>query len=225
MRNVLLISFLLLTASLIAQDCREYYPTTAGESFVLETYNRKDKLEARAEYEVLEATSSSMTYLAKMYDKKEDLLYEMEFDIRCEEGRIMVDMQEFVPPNSLEQMKSMDGVEVEIDGDYLEFPAELSAGMELEDASITVSVSMSALGNMMSTTVDITDRKVEGMEMVETPMGNLECFKVTQTTNIKAGFLKSESSESNYIHPEKGFVKSETFNKKGKLDSYTIRVE
>lgn len=220
----LLLSLLILPSIAKTQDCLQYYPLTQDDSFAFETYDHKDKLEARMEYTVIERSGNEITYHVKLFDKDGELSSEMDFDLLCENGVAKVNMKNFVPQRSLEQMQSLESMDLKVEGDYLEFPNALSVGMTLPDATMTMRATVEGLGTMMSTTVTISDRKVEGMATVTVPIGTFECFKMTSTTNVKSSFLKLKSQTVSYIDPEEGYVKSESFNKKGKLESYTIRV-
>lgn len=208
-----------------AQNCLQYYPYGQDAQFTLETYNKKDKLEGRIEYKVVEVTDDHITYHATFYDKKGEMTTEMTFDIVCEDGLAKIDMRNFMPQSNLEQMQGMESMEVELEGDAMEFPKALTVGQTLPDASMTMKASVDGMGSVMSTTINITDRKIEGKESVTVPYGTYECYRITQTSNVKMSFVNSTSTTVTYVHPEKGFLKSETFNKKGKLQSYTVRAK
>ncbi len=54
----------------------------------------------------------------------------------------------------------------ELEGDAMEFPKALTVGQTLPDASMTMKASVDGMGSVMSTTINITDRKIEGKESV-----------------------------------------------------------
>ena len=74
---------------------------------------------------------------------------------------------------------------------------------------------------MMTFKIDITERKVIGEETLNTPAGSFNCFKISQKIVMKT-VLKMEMNSIEWYSKEVGMVKSETYNKKNKLKSYTL---
>lgn len=222
MKNLLLIVLLAALTPLLGQDCLDYYPTDAGENFTVKTYNKKDKLENYAKYTVKDASDNKVTYYAEYYDDDDEQLYDVTFDILCENGKVKVDMQSMMSMDMLQKMQS-EGMEMEIESDYVEFPInELAAGKELPDANMSIKVKMEGMGTMMTMKSHVYDRKVEGMEEVEIEDQSFNCYKITATTDVDMGIMKNTSSTATFMSKEAGYVKSETYNKRGKLQSYTV---
>lgn len=207
--------------SLSAQDCLRYYPQETDGSFEIMTYNKKDKVESRAVYEVVERSDNQITYEATLYDKKDKEITTMTFAIYCEGDVLKVDMRNFMPANTLEQM-NMEGVDVDMESTDMAFPANLTVGQSLPDADISIKVTLNGMP-MLTTTSETTNRKVIAKESITTPMGTYECFVITGDFFAKMGFVKVQTSEKLFLHPEKGFLRSESYDKKGKLESYTVR--
>src|SRR5690606_32954803 len=93
-------------------------------------------------------------------------------------------------------------------------------GMTLDDAKITMEARMNGM-KIMTMNMEIKNRKVEAREKITTPAGTFDCFKITYDTYLKA-VVKREYKTTIWFSPEAGTVKSENYNKKGKLDSTTL---
>ncbi|MEQ9168598.1 MAG: hypothetical protein RLO12_20235, partial [Fulvivirga sp.] len=92
----------------------------------------------------------------------------------------------------------------------------LSVGMSLNDASLKMSGSIP-----FKMEVNIVNRKVEGKESITTPAGTFECYKITYTINTKS-IMSMETTGADWIAKEIGMVKSENYNKNGKLQGYSL---
>lgn len=222
LRTIGIALFLIASVSLAAQDCLKYYPQETDGSFEITTYDKKDRVEGRAEYTVVEKTADGVTYDATLYDKKDEELGSMQFGIYCEGDKLKVDMKNFMPTSTIEQMSSIEGMEVEMESEDMAFPNNMQVGDELPDANFSMKATVNGMPVLTTTSVT-TNRKVIGQESVTTPLGTFNCLVITGETNLKMGFVKSAVSEKLYLHPEKGFIKSETFDKKGKPDGYSVR--
>ena len=73
----------------------------------------------------------------------------------------------------------------------------------------------------MRLTINITNRKVVGVESVTVPAGTFECFKITYDMETKLGF-KASSSAVQWLNKGAGSVKTESYDKKGKLLGTTV---
>ena len=68
----------------------------------------------------------------------------------------------------------------------------------------------------MNMTVNVTDREVIGKETVTTKAGTYECYKVSQKMSMKY-IVNAQFSSVEYYAEGVGHVKSESYNKGGKL--------
>ena len=68
----------------------------------------------------------------------------------------------------------------------------------------------------------ITDREVLGKESVTTPAGTFDCYIITQSTHIKSMAANQKRTTKQWIAEGVGVVKSEDYNKKGKLDGTSV---
>lgn len=204
-----------------AQCNNPYYQLKEGTIIEMENYNQKDKLEGRTETMVTNFDETSTGYVAtiayKFYDKKDKVVTEGEYNLECENGIIKIDMSSFIPAESMTAFQDM---EVEVTMDQLNYPANISAGQNLDDASIKISTQNSPIP--MNMVFDITDRKVDGKESVTTPAGTFDCYKISYNTRSKMMMANMSFKNVEYLSEKCGTVKTETYRSNGKLTGYTL---
>lgn len=202
------------------QECEAYYPMDPGTVMEMTSYNAKGKEQGRNVQTILEKNGSgnliSATIKSEHFDKKDKPTLTQEYEIYCKDGVFSLDMKAMMNP---ETFASYENMEIEVDAEELEFPATVTPGMELPDATLTVSVSSGAM-NMMNISVQVTNRKVEGMEEITTPAGTFNCIKLSQDVTTKM-MIKIEAHSVDWYAPNTGVVRSESYNKNGKLNGYT----
>ena len=104
--------------------------------------------------------------------------------------------------------------------DQLEIPAELKVGQQLDDGNMEITAKNGPMP--INFTFEMTDRKVEGKQSVETPAGTFDCFKVSQKTKSKMMISSSKFRTVQYIAEKYGPVKSETYKSNGNLMGYSL---
>jgi ribosomal protein L11 len=114
-------------------------------------------------------------------------------------------------------------MEIKVDSKDMMYPTGLAAGQTLPDASITISAGSGGV-NLMNMVVNITNRKVAGNESVTVPAGTFDCFKITYDVETKFMF-KISSTVTEYVSYGVGNVKTETYDKKGKLMGTSLLTE
>lgn len=200
-----------------------------GTRWVMETYDRKDTLSSKSITTVKETNSMpdgaySAKIQGKVFDRKEKVLGAVDYEIRCQDGNILISMNSFLNP---EQMTTYQDMDVEIDGDFLELPSDIEPGMSLPDASVAVKIQNAGIA-VMTLTISISDRKVEKFETITTPAGTFECAKITYVTESKMGSaipINVSYSGAEWLAKGTGMVRSEQYDKKQNMVSYTLLSE
>lgn len=205
-----------------AYDCKAYLPEKEGTKLSYETMNHKDKVLSRHTLTVksIKEHHDTVYYTVDMEqtDKKGKETLDQELTMKCSEGRFFFDMESFIPAEAKEVL-SQQQVDMQIDSDYLALPSKLSEGMELEDGKIEMSLSM---GNtqLLSINVERYNRQVKGKETITVPAGTFECWKVTSDIRTKSFGKTEATSAAEWYKSGVGLIKSENYDKKGKLESY-----
>jgi len=206
---------------LVAQDCEPYYIDSQGAVIEMASYDKKDKLTGTTISTVKEikTTGNRIDWTVNVVskDEKGKDLTSGDLKMWCENGIFKMDMKNFIDEETL---KGFEGMELTMDATDLAYPRELSPGQTLPDGSITIKVASQGM-TMMTLVVKIYDRKVEAIEDITTPAGTFSCFKMTQTIETKTMF-KTIVKSTDWMAKKLGTVRSETYDKDGKLMSYMV---
>lgn len=221
-----LMAFVFAASPLSAQNCDMFKNNTRYE---YGTYDKKDKLEAKVAYVITDVTPNGggvdATMQVDLYDKKDKHQHTMTYKMQCQDGVVVVDMERFMGP---ETTKAFEGWDVEIQSEYITFPASASVGDALDDGQLTAKFTME--GGGLSGTVDIeaTEREVIEAGALETPAGSFDTYTISERyeSKIKMGPIKVKGFNmvnKTWYAPSLGLhVRTENWDKKGKkLQNYT----
>lgn len=219
----ILITLLFVTAAkvLFAQECSTYFSFKKGMKIELASYDKKDKLTATLKYEVLDYKpvngGFSLVFATETYDPKGKLLVKGESFGKCNNGDYLTDVRNI----SSEMIPKSADIKMNIDGDQMAYPANMKVGDKLKDANIKVSSSLPSGMTLMNITANISNRKVDTFETIDTPAGKFDCLKITYTLNVK--FMGNRTlSCTEYLAKGVGVIKQEQFDDKGKKQSSLI---
>lgn len=221
MKYISTLILLLFSIYMDAQDCRPYVPSEEGAKWEITNYNGKGKESGKVAYELISVAESgpgvTFTIRTTTFDAKGKEVYDSEFEAYCVDGVFEFDMAFKIDGGAMRSYQSMD---VEVDATKLTIPSmDEKAGTDLEDSSLKVGVSSGSV-KLLNMTILISDRKVEGKEELETPAGKFDCLVMTQKVNTKM-IIKLETTTKEWYSEDIGMVRSESFNKKGKLMGYS----
>lgn len=208
----------------LTQDCTIFIPGDVGTELYYEIKNGKGKLQATYSQKIIsikENGSETVFELLQTHkDPKdpENIIMQDTIGFRCKGNEFYIDMEKYLNQKQLEGFKNM---EIKLTTDDLMYPSKLSPGMNLKDGSISIEV-----GNgIMNMTTNIVNRKVEAREEITTPAGNFDCYKISENVQSKVGFIKVNMSNVTWIIQDIGTIRSESYNKRGKLDTVTELVK
>ena len=211
----ILLLFLFVTNTHTQSTCSTYYPFEEGSSFQITNYNKKGKKETVVNYNITNVTETSAMFNTQILDKKGKEITTSNYDIICENDLVSIDFKSMMSPDLFSQYKNID---MDFEGTNIELPNNLSVGQTLKDAEMKMTMNMS--GIKMNLGINIINRKVEAQESITTPAGTFDCYVITYDTEMKMG-LKRIGKNKEWIAKGVGLVKSENYNKKGKLISYS----
>ena len=219
LRSLLTFLAALGSAFLYAQDCSTFYQFSENAAYEYGLYDHKDKSQGRQIIRVsnVEETGGGLTATVNskfIPEKKNQETFEAESQITCTDGTLQMD----IAMNMSQMTSQFSEMEVSMEGDPLMIPSDLTVGQTLPDATTKIKSGMNGM-SLMTVTLSVTDRKVEGKETITTPAGSFECYKITQTTSMKTIMSKSFTTEEFYAEGV-GLVRTNTYKKNGKLESY-----
>ncbi len=212
---------LILLANLLTaqNNCSPFLPMEEGATWELTDYSPKGKVQGIIRYELLEVEEDGddMTFTVKTtsLDKNEDEVFVSEFEAYCKDGEFSYDMSFMMDGQAMQAYESM---EVDVDGSNYALPdLDAPAGTKLPDASLRITVQGPIAINM---TVDITDRSIDAREEITTPAGTFDCVALSQVVKTKT-IMKVEASSKEWYSPGVGVVRTESYNRKGKMTGYS----
>jgi len=220
MKKLFLIGAILILSITTFAQCNQFYNVKEGTNWTTSNFTAKGKLQGKTIQKVTAYSESSngfeATFEITSVDDKGEQTMLGSSTMRCEDGVIYFDMEDMFPE---EQMQSMQGFDMTVDGTNLELPANLKVGETLKDAEINLHISASPM--KLNFKVNITDRQVLAEENLKTPAGDFDCFKLSQNVYMKT-IGKMEMKTIEWYSEGVGMVKSESYNKKGKMTGYSI---
>ncbi|MDD2381630.1 MAG: hypothetical protein PHV35_08015, partial [Mariniphaga sp.] len=113
--------------------------------------------------------------------------------------------------------------EIKITGNKMEIPSNPQPGDILPDASVEMALKLGIVNMRMA--AEVTNRKVEAIEDISVPAGSFNCYRFSSDINSIALGIKVNTKSKEWYAKGIGTVKSESYDKKGKLQSYTILTE
>lgn len=224
MRTVLIVLCTLFTASVSAQNgCSTYFPFTEGMTLEYQYFNKKDKLEATSTQSIQEVSESGGETTAKvstrMKDAKGKESIDGSFTVTCSGGVFEMDMSQMVPAESMAALGGGDA-EMKMSGDGFRLPTDAEIGQDLPDSENTIEFKAGVMN--MKMTLNLIDQKVEAHETITTPAGTFDCIRFSYVAATKMSIMKTENRTVNWYAEGVGTVRSETYGKNGKLDSYMV---
>jgi hypothetical protein len=211
------------TSAQAQYSCSKFYPFSEGAKSQLTLYDGKGRSSGMVEYQIMNiqdnGSSQTATMKTQLTDDKGKMVSGSEYEATCSDGVVSIDFKSLMRPEMMKAYGDMD-VDTEITGTNLDLPNNLSVGQSLPDAEINIQLSISGMNMNMKTA--ITDRKVLAKETITTPAGTFDCFVLTQTMNLKSMAANQSRTSKQWVSEGVGVVKTEDYNRKGKLDGYSL---
>jgi len=218
----LLLSF---SFSLSAQDCEPYIPQSEGSTWTIGNFNAKGKLEGRTHFELksIESNGTKTTFVIymKVEDQKGKEQFESEYTAECEKGKFSIDMLFKLNQQITDSFKNM---EIDVDASEFYLPQfNETVGTELPDSYMNIQASSNGTP-IMKINFQIKDRKIDSKEEYTTSAGTFDCIVLSQSFQMKL-IIAVNGSTKEWYAKDVGMVRSESYNKNGKLQGYSELVE
>lgn len=210
-------------------DGKPYYALKKGAKIVYTFYDGKGKVTGYNNQEILEIThgknSVNAVVSGTQTDRKGKVLSGGAVSLRYNNGNFYVDLLGIILP------KDMQGIDADVkaSGQDMIIPGKLTPGQALPDAQATFKMKVKsgeAAFDMPPLTFRVFNRRAVQAESVETPMGKFICFKIIQTVEADYPIIGKQLSTSiTWIGKGLGAIKTETYDKKGKLQNRMLLTE
>lgn len=199
--------------------CKLFLPAKIGTELTYKTFDNKEKLKNTDFLKIVNikniADGVEISVHAWAKDKKDELVFEKDLAYSCMNGVFIVSMESMMDPSMMEAYKDM---EITINQDEIKFPSDLKVGTNLPDGKMTIDIASNGM-KIMSMKIDITERKIEAQESITTEAGTFNCFKMSSSVEVKMAFMTMKTSSIDWIAYDVGSVRSESYDKKGKLET------
>ncbi len=216
------IAAILMSFCMTGDDCRQYFSTKPGEKRTYTQYDKSDKVTAVSTQEIISVVDSGggleINVGVTMKPVNSDSVMQNNFTVNCRDGAYSVSMDNFLDKSML---APYEGMEIELESDRLDLPLQPYVGQKLKDGTITAKIKSQG-SVILNLTVQVTNRQVAAMEDVVTPTGTYPCAKITYEVETRFAFIKAKSQGAEWYAKNVGLVKSATFDKNGKIDTYTL---
>lgn len=210
---ILLLALIAITQLLPAQECTLYFPSGEGSELTYTWYTKPGKAESSSKMTVVKKDVSEgrlkMDIAAESFDSKGKSQLKFNYAVWCDGDNFYIDMKNALGSMNLTELEGF-----KIETTDMQFPASMSPGQQLNDASIQLSLEGPMPMNMVTS---ITNRKVENQEAVTTPAGTFNCYKISYDLFSKVSIVRTEGKVIEWYAPNVGLVRSESYNKKNKL--------
>lgn len=196
----------------------------------MQMFNAKDKPGGTIRYDVLDVTQEGgkkiLSVQAEMRDdKKEEIMSTSNYKVACDGDNIYIDMSAYFNQQQLQAYKEMD---MSLEAEDFVLPAGMGPGTALKDARATIKVSNEGK-NITTMSIHSSGKKVTGEENITVPAGTFDCLKIEgvflseiETFGIP---IKINLRSVEWYSKGVGLVRSESYNKKGKLMGYMVLSE
>ena len=221
---------LLLATSIVcnsqAQDCLGMTFKT-GMVFELSHFNAKEKPIGKAVYQVKdvhkEGSSTVMDIMAQFEDEKGKQRTPYTIRYTCTGNELIADMSGMM---SAMQSGGMKDMEMKLKTNKLVYPGKLSVGQKLSDGQMEAEMSNNG-ATMMNMNMIMANRQVESQAPLTTPAGTFDAYKISSDLSFENKVMGIPMRNSmrviSYRADNQLFdIKSETYNKSGKLMGYSL---
>lgn len=225
MKKVFLLSAMILIG-IISKAQEIFFPTKEGTVLVYKSFDKKDKETSKVQYTIrnvkINGGDIDITYLIESIDPKDKLVFKEEITIHQKGGKLYFDMSNFVNKAAFQQEGEIPA-EIQVTGNNMEVPSNPKPGDVLPDANVEMAMKLGFVNMKMSALV--TNRKVEAIEDITVKAGTFKGYKFSSEVNSSMMGIKVNSKNIEWYAKGIGIVRTESYDKNGKLQSYTELIE
>jgi len=206
-------------------ECGSFEQFNEGVTYTMTNYSSGGKVESTADGKVskvvagVESTTATVDVIMK--DGKGKDIGTGSYELTCKGNTYSMDMKNFI---SAQQKEAYKGMDIKMEGDLLEYPSGMTAGMALPNGNMKMIVTDKGT-EVNNTTINIHDRKCVAIENRTTPAGTWECYKITYTIDMimKVGVMTmpiKPRTSTEWFSFKVGAVRTESY-KNEKLEGYS----
>jgi len=213
------------TTSLFSQNCGYYIPLKPNTGTEMKSYDSNNKLTSTSKNTIISVTTEGEYTVANIKSEYIDELKggksSNEYKIKCNGSQFIIDTKSLLGS----AMGAYKDMELKIESGEIEIPKNIAVGTKLKDSNLKMKAYTN--GTLLSDMeYKYINRKVESKESITTPAGTFNCYKITydlaMVSKVMTFTTNSTTKVVDYYAENIGVVKSQIFNDKGELLSYSI---
>ncbi|MDP4277259.1 MAG: hypothetical protein Q8914_06450 [Bacteroidota bacterium] len=203
-----------------------FFPSKVGTVLIYKTFDKKNKETNTVKYTIkdvkTEGDNMDITYVCESTDEKNESVFKDELIVKKKGDKIYFDMSNLLNKAAFKQTGDVPA-DIQVTGNNLEVPANPKPGDVLPDATVTMAMNMGFMTMKMS--AEVTNRKVESIETKTVKAGTFKCYKFSSNVQATTMGIKLKTSTLDWYAKGIGTVRTESYDKNGKLQSYTELTE
>ncbi len=219
------ILLLTLGSKTIAQDCKNFYYMSNNTEVEMTMYDKNGAKSGVQAWKITDVKKDGndfqSTVNSTFTNEKGEEITKATGTYKCSGGKLMADIRMSIPQDQMKQAKLG---EAELTKAYLEYPSNLSEGMQLPDAFFDMEVNTSGIPSTAH--FEMKNRKVTGKEKITSDAGSWDAYKIAYDASMKIKMIgigiPMVMQTTEWFVPDFGVVKSETFSKKGNKMGSTL---
>lgn len=224
----IVLCFFLFTSQVLSQNCEQFNLLKQGTSYTMKNYDAKDKMTSTSRSTVKNVSNKAGLIEAlissEITDHKNKPAGNGEVSISCEKNILYMDLRSML---NQESMKGFENMEIKIENSMMEIPLNAKEGQQFSDGYMTIRISSEGI-SIATIELKITNRKVVALEKMTTEAGTFDTYKMTydMETIMSTIFpIRTMASIVEWYSPNNGTIRSESYNKNGKLSGYSQLTE
>ena len=203
-----------------AQDCKSFFYLTNNAQVQMTMYDKKGKETGVNTWQISDVKKIpggfESTIKTSLKDEKGKELGSSTGNYKCENGVLKADARMSLPS---QQQGTGGTTDAKVESAYIEYPSNMSEGQTLKDVDFKVDINPNGITTNVS--FKETNRKVNAKESVTTPAGTWDAYVITYDAVFRSGIgplaFPINMTGKEWFVPGYGVVKTETYNKGGKL--------
>lgn len=208
------------------EDCLSFYPSTKGSVLINKSYNANDDLLNIMTYTIEDATQNvngaTLVVGCDITDAQGYTIDKGQIEANCINGSFFLKMKSQAVASEFFDIL---GCNTQLVGNFLDYPNTFADNALLDNTFSTDPgeyVVESKADKKDKMTVRVYDRQYEKNEKITTPAGTFEASKITFMFDSEKDKEVQTHKGVEWYAEGAGIVRSETYDKSGKLESYTV---
>jgi len=223
---ILLICVFMTSAMMQAQDdCMAFFPSEKGTVLINKSYDANDNLQNIITYTVNGSNQTTMgenmEITCDITDAQGMVIDKGMIDASCMDGNFYLKMKNQAVTSDFFELL---GCNTQLVGNFLDYPNTFNDGTPFQDyfTMDPGEYTVKSKENDEKMTVKVYNRQYEKAEKITTPAGTFHASKISFSFDSDKDKKITKHKGVEWYAEGAGIVRSETYDDKGNLESYTV---